>query len=415
MTHTVRTTCTGCGRADLESFLDLGSSPVADAYTTHPASDPRGRVEAYPLRVAVCRSCWLMQLIDVLDGETLFGTGYSFHSSASAPLSAYHAKYARELIRDVEAGSLAAYLGDVNRFGGVVEIGCNDGDMLRHFVAAGLPAYGVDPAAGPVAVARSRGLDVVGEPFTRTLAEKLRVERGPAGLIIANHVLAHVENVADFLSGVRRLLADDGRAVIEVQYAGDLLLNNAFDLVYHEHRNFFSVTSLAAAAARHGLILHHYETTDRQGGSIRATFTPGGIASTWWAPPSERWLTDLSAYRGMQGRAERVRERLEDCLSDRGGNDVFAGYGAPAKLTTLAAFCFLDASDIAWVSDTTTAKQGRFIPGTSIPIVAPGTYGDPDTYLLAAWNYAGPVLRREAAYTAAGGKWIIPFPAPVIL
>ena len=410
MTYTVRTTCTGCGLPDLDQFLDLGLSPIADAYTTR----PRGvdAAERYPLRAAVCGNCHLAQVLDVLDGETLFNTGYSFHSSASAPLSAYHAMYAVELLADgaVDPAVLRR---------GVVEIGCNDGDMLRHFAVAGVPAYGVDPASGPIAVARSRGLDVVGEPFTLALAEKLRAERGPAGLVIANHVLAHVEDVADFLAGMRHLLADGGRAVVEVQYVGDLLLNNAFDLLYHEHRNFFSVSSLASAARRQGLALDAYRITDRQGGSIRAWFEatpPGAILESRKVYAGERWLRGPVAYVGMQGRAERVRERLHDCLSELEGKMV-AGYGAPAKLTTLAAFCGLDVEHIAWVQDTTTAKQGRYLPGTSIPIVAPKTDDDwrPDAYLLAAWNYAGPILRREARYTAAGGRWILPFPAPVIL
>lgn len=408
MTHTERTTCTGCGQGSLRPFLDLGRSPVADAYTIEPSS---GTADTYPLRAAVCGDCHLVQLVDMLDGETLFGTGYSFHSSASAPLSAYHAEYAADLI----AAEGEHVRGSMLRRG-VVEIGCNDGDMLRHFTAARIPAYGVDPASGPVNIARSRGLDVVGEPFTLALAEKLRAERGPAGLVIANHVLAHVEDVSDFLAGVRHLLADDGIAIIEVQYVGDLLLNNSFDLVYHEHRNFFSLTSLGAAAARHGLNIHEYLTTDRQGGSIRVWLRPGGLRASLGLLRSERWLADPGAYASMQGRAERVRDRLEDLFADRHGQ-VIAGYGAPAKLTTLAAFCRLDVADIAWISDTTTAKQGRYLPGTSIPIVAPKTSDDrrPDVYLLAAHNYAGPILRREANFTAGGGRWLLPFPAPVIL
>lgn len=410
MTHIERTTCTGCGAASLYPFLDLGRSPVADAYTTHPATDPRGRVDKYPLRVGVCTSCFLVQLLDVLDGETLFGTGYSFHSSASAPLSAYHGVYARQLISDEEL--------DLTRPGaGVVEIGCNDGDMLRHFTAAGIPAYGVDPAAGPVAVARSRGLDVVGEPFGLELAQKLRAERGPARLVIANHVLAHVEDVADFLAGVRHLLADDGTAVIEVQYLPDLLLNNAFDLVYHEHRNFFSLTALSTVAARHGLQLERSLTTDRQGGSLRVRFRPAADPRGWKIP-HERWLLGITPYTCMQGRAERVRDRLWDQLNGLRRERVVA-YGAPAKLTTLAAFCGLDALEVAAAQDTTTAKQGRYLPGTSIPITPPvlhtGHGESVDVYLLAAWNYAGQIMRQEAVYTASGGRWLVPFPAPVLL
>lgn len=416
MSYTTRDRCTGCGADQLEQFLDLGRSPVADAYTTHPASDPRGRVETYPLRVAACQRCHLVQLLDVLDGDTLFGTGYSFHSSASAPLSAYHADYAEAVLGDVHLRAAAMR--------GVVEVGCNDGDMLRHFTAAGMSAYGVDPAAGPVAVARSRGLDVVGEPFGLDLAQKLRAERGPAGLVVANHVLAHVEDVHDVLAGVAHLVADDGYVKIEVQYVGDLLLNNAFDLVYHEHRNFFSLSSLARAAARVGLVLLSNEYTDRQGGSLRVTLKPAlgrNVYPTGWLETvgyGEQWLTRMSAYDGLQGRAERIRERLVDTLADlTDTGQVVAGYGAPAKLTTLAAFCDLDLGDIAWVQDTTTAKQGRYLPGTSIPIVAPKNDDDwrPHVYLLGAWNYAGPIMRQERRFTNGGGRWLVPFPAPVLL
>jgi len=413
MTHTVRRACTACGSTGLDLFLDLGMSPVADAYTIHPARLPGSQVERFPLRAAVCASCRLVQLVDILDGKTLFGTGYSFHSSASAPLSAYHADYARDLINDDDLAMLAPGRS-------VVEIGCNDGDMLRHFVAAGVCAYGVDPAAGPVAVARSRGLDVVGEPFGLSTAETLRSTRGPADLVVANHVLAHVEDVSDFLAGVRHLLADDGRAVFEVQYLPDLLLNNAFDLIYHEHRNFFSLASLCAAAGRHGLVYDTHLTTGRQGGSLRAWFRPGADADIQHAGvrciARERWLTEPATYAGMQGRAEQVRERLWDLLSGLLGRTK-AAYGAPAKLTTLAAFCDLDVEDIAWIQDTTTAKQGRYLPGTSIPIVAPvsGDAGRPDVYLLSAWNYAGPIMRQEARFTTTGGQWLVPFPAPVLL
>lgn len=389
-----RTYCSACGSDQLDQFLDLGDSPIADAYTQTPDEVS----PTFPLQVAVCAKCRLVQLLEVVDD--LFGTGYSFYSSASAPLSIYHATYAHDV--------LDRYADLAQR--GVVEVGCNDGDMLRHF--AGYPTLGVDPSSGPAQVARERGLEVEVRPFGLAAAADIRDRRGRQGLIIANHVLAHVEDVSDMLSGIAHLLADDGVAMVEVQYLPDLLVNNAFDLVYHEHRNFFSLTSLDQAANRHGLFVIDAELTDRQGGSLRVTLakayqllsqTDRVIALR----RSELWLDDFSAYAGMQGRAERIRTRLLDLLSRQSG--VTAVYGAPAKATTLLNFCGLSSVDLPWCVDTTAAKQGRHIPGTGIPIVHPDD-GHADTYLLAAHNYAASIMSANP-----GSRWIVPIPAPVLL
>jgi SAM-dependent methyltransferase len=393
-----RTTCAACGHVELDTFLNLGDSPIADAYTATP-DEPVAR---YPLEVAVCAKCRLVQLLEVVDHDVLFGTGYSFYSSASPPLSAYHAAYARDV--------RAAHPDLLRR--GVLEVGCNDGDLLRHF--ADVEHRGVDPAQGPTDLARSRGLDVITRPFGLAAAHELRDRRGRQGVVIANHVLAHVADVADVLAGISALLAHDGVAMVEVQYLPDLLVNNAFDLVYHEHRNFFSLTSLEQAALRHGLHVADAELTDRQGGSLRVTFR--GRANV--LPPrvgeilrAERWLNSWSAYEGMQGRAERIRARLWDLLgSERAAGRTPAGYGAPAKATTLLAFCGIGQETIPWVVDTTEAKQGRHIPGTGIPIVAPDAAPHADAHVLLSWNYARQIMRNNP-----GGRWIVPFPAPVVL
>jgi hypothetical protein len=191
-------------------------------------------------------------------------------------------------------------------------------------------------------------------------------------------------------------------------------VNNAFDLVYHEHRNFFSLSSLEQAALRHGLHVADAELTDRQGGSLRVTLRTqpclypervGRILN------SERWLNSWSAYEGMQGRVERIRDRLWDVLaSEMKAGRTLAGYGAPAKATTLLAFCGIDAETIPVVVDTTAAKQGRHIPGTGIPILAPAAAPTADTFLLLAWNYARQIMRNNP-----GHRWVVPIPAPVIL
>jgi novobiocin biosynthesis protein NovU/D-mycarose 3-C-methyltransferase len=387
-----RTACSACGHTDLDQFLDLGLSPIADAYTVTPDEDS----PKFPLQVAVCAKCRLVQLLEVVPADVLFGTGYSFYSSASAPLSAYHAAYAAD-VRD-------RYPGLATR--GVVEVGCNDGDLLRHFRA--FPHVGVDPSSGPAAVAAERGCEVLVEPFGLATAQLIRSERGPQGLVFANHVLAHVEDVSDVLAGIAHLLRDNGIAMVEVQYLPDMLVNNAFDLVYHEHRNFFSLSSLESAAATHGLRVHDVELTDRQGGSLRVALSRqlSPTSRVFKVRMSEQWLNDFSAYAGMQGRAERIRTRLQDLVI----GDV-AAYGAPAKLTTLVAFCGFDVEHLHWCVDTTPAKQGRFIPGTHIEIYPPGEPDVPrDGFLLAAHNYAAPIMAANP-----GNRWILPIPAPVLI
>lgn len=393
-----RTSCSACGYDDLELFLDLGLSPIADAYTTTvDETSP-----TYPLQLAVCTGCWLVQLLEVVDPETLFGTGYSFYSSASPPLSEYHERYAQNVLW--AHGELA------KRF--TVEIGCNDGDLLRHFVAAGCPTTGIDPAIGPADVARERGQHVIVESFGREVAERLRDDRGPAGLVIANHVLAHVESVADVLEGIQVLLDDDGVAYVEVQYLPDLLVNNAFDLVYHEHRNFFSFTSLTSAVERWGLRVFWVEFTERQGGSLRVALRRDQPITGTRIHAQEEWLRQVETYRGFQGRVNRIRERLQGLVYDADG--PILGYGAPAKATTLLNFCQLDCGEVERVVDTTPAKQGRFIPGSQVPIVALETVDlrQYDTILLLAHNYARSIMRQHREYV---GEWLVPIPAPVLL
>jgi len=398
-----RTTCAACGYDDLEMFLDLGLSPIADAYTsTHGEVSPR-----YPLQVAVCTGCWLVQLLEVVDHTTLFGTGYSFYSSASPPLSQYQERYANHVITSKShvADSL------------VVEVGCNDGDMLRHFSSAGFRTLGVDPAAGPAEVARDRGLRVLVEPFGVKAAGEICAEHGLASIIIANHVLAHVESVSDVLEGISLLLDDDGVAFIEVQYLPDLLVNNAFDLVYHEHRNFFSLTSLRSALAQWGMNVARVELTDRQGGSLRVTATKRPLGPNQRAQDAvvakETWLCQPGVYRGFQGRIERIRDRLVELLytGPEGGTTI--GYGAPAKATTLLNYCGLDSYDLASIIDSTPAKQGRFVPGTGIKIIPPREdLSGVDDILVLAWNYAPAIIRNHPDFK---GRWIVPIPAPMVL
>lgn len=398
-----RTSCSACGATHLEMILDLGTSPIADAYAATAAESLA--LERYGLQLAVCEKCWLVQLLEVLPQQQLFGTGYSFYTSASPPLSEYHRDYASMV--------LSSYAEPANRF--TVEIGCNDGDLLRHFAAAGCRTMGIDPAAGPAMVARGRGLDVRMRPFSLQYARDIVEEMPKAGLVIANHVLAHVADVSDFLAGIALLLEDNGVALIEVQYLPDLLVNNAFDLVYHEHRNFFSFTSLEYALARHGLRATNLWQTSRQGGSLRVEVRrdTSFVPTVRRLRSSELWLQNMGAYEGLQGRVNRIRTRLRDLVEmELGQGREVVGYGAPAKATTLLNFCHI--TDIPCAVDTTKAKQNRYIPGTStliFPLSGPGDMGEPNsTFLLLAWNYLSQIVHSHPS-----NRWLVPIPSPVIL
>jgi len=345
--------CDACGSKWLEPVLNLGRTPLADAYTPEPASPP-----TWPLVLIRCAECTLVQLEHVLPQDQLFGTGYSFYSSASAPLSKYHEAYVGDILRRHQL--------DPKRY--VVEIGSNDGDLARNLIKAGYGVIGIDPATGPAAAAADRGVHTVTEPFSQALASKLRIDHGPAELVIANHVLAHVADVSEMLAGISLLLDDDGVAYVEVQYLPDLLLHNAIDVVYHEHRNFFSLHSLAAAADMHGLHVNTVQFTSRQAGSIRVTMShrPGAPGVVTRALEAEAWLAKPGALTGLQGRAERLRDRLRDILNTM-PDAVVAGYGAPAKATTsrTTAWFLSSVSTAACSSDSMNSPPRFFTPVTS--------------------------------------------------
>ncbi len=353
-----RESCAGCASTSLRVVLDLGTSPLADRFPASPGEPER----RYPLRAAVCTSCWLMQLLDVVPDGDLYGADYGFLTGASPSSLDYFASLAATLLD--RYGSLRGQR--------VAEIACNDGTLLAHFADAGCQVLGIEPAGPPAAEARARGLQIAQEPFTAALGESI----GPCA--------AHVADPADFLAGIRELLTPFGVAVVEFQYLGDLIAGCQFDHVYHEHRFFYSMGSFARLAAAAGLRVMAWEHTPAQGGSMRVTLARGEAG-----PP-----------RGP--------------LEAAAGRTV-AGYGATAKSATLLNFCGIGPGLVPWVEDVTPAKIGRFTPGTHIPIVKPGDRPVPDTYLLLAWNYLGGVLRREREFTGGGGRFIVPGPVPVII
>lgn len=399
-----RTSCGNCGKDTLEQFLDMGASPLPNEFPETKTTTER----FWPLQLAVCTSCWLVQSLTIIPDEDIFGQDYGFYSSAALPRREYHWRLAEDLLKRYheQARSLT------------VEIACNDGDLLQYFQKGGCRTLGIDPSFGPVEIARERGLDVLRQPFTATTGKSIQEDYGKAGLIIANHVAAHIVDLHDFFEGIALLLARDGIAIIEVNYLASFLTGNQFDGVYHEHRYHHSVTSLRAVAAAHGLYVRDVELVEPQGGSVRVHLGHAGgyVPRVDTVLADEGWLRDMSAFRGCQGRIQHLRQKLLQIIDDhhRQGQRL-AGYGATAKSTTLLNFCGVGPDVIEYVVDTTPYKQGRFTPGTHIPIVADHARDAPNAYLLFAWNYLGSIVRKERVFIASGGKFIVPIPSPVII
>jgi hypothetical protein len=396
-----RQTCGACAGTSLTVFLDLGETPIANRY---PAS--LDEKEAwYPLQLGVCGNCGLVQLMEIVDDHELYGIDYGFYSGGSQAQLEYHHRGADLL--------LGRFPDQAKRL--TIEVACNDGSLLQHFEDAGCRSLGIDPAVGPVEQARERGLTVIQHGLTTELAQDVREEYGPAGLVIAYNSMAHVQDLSDVLAGVRALMDADSVAVFEVQYLPDLLAGNMYDQVYHEHRFFYSLTSLRHATGLHGLYVVDAELIELQGGGIRVTLSadPDAIptAAVEQIVASESWLGH--AYAGFQGKVNRTRDHLRSLVEGELAKGPIAGYGAAAKATTILNFCGIGPESLRYVVDTTPYKQGRYLPGTGLRILSPAAAEQEpvDALLLLAANYLGTVLRHNPHK----GRWIVPQPLPAVI
>jgi SAM-dependent methyltransferase len=397
-----RITCGGCDRVNLSKILDLGVSPLADQF---PATVEESHQQVkYPLDVYVCQDCRLVQLGEIVPDEILFGHDYGFYSGTSKSILTYYSQYA-QFIAD-------RYADERERARkSVLEIACNDGGLLKELRGRGFEQVaGIDPSSGPAKQAQTLGFDVTNQPFNNAWAQH---HTGEYDIVIANHVAAHVTDLRDFLTGVATVLSKTGSAFIEFQYLPDLLVGNMLDHVYHEHRFFFSVTSFRRAAQRVGLTLVNATWVDRQGGSMRVELSHSN-KYPYPEVASEEWLLRDAAYTTLQSRTDRMFDRLQRLLRPRNG--LLAGYGAPAKATTLIHAANIDRGLMPWVEDTTPVKIGRLMPGTDIPIISPDQRPyEPHEYILFTWNYISEIMHKETAFLANGGRFIVPIPFPVVI
>jgi SAM-dependent methyltransferase len=401
--------CRSCGASDLERILSLGETPLADELV-----DPQdnGNEPRYPLDVAFCGTCSLVQLLETVAPEVLFDEDYPYFSSFSEDLLAHSRGNAHRLISERRLGPTSL----------VVELASNDGYLLRNFAERGIPVLGIDPAPGPAEAAEAIGIPTLVEFFGRGLAARLRNEDKRAEVIIANNVLAHVPDLNGFVAGMATLLRDDGVASIEVPYVKDLIDRCEFDTIYHEHLCYFSVSALVPLFMRHGLSLNRVDHFPIHGGSLRLTVErrEDVEASVHRFLDDERasGLVHIDYYRAFAERVGRAQEALRGMLQElKSEGKTIAAYGAAAKGAILLNSTGIDRSLIDFVVDRNVHKQGMFMPGVKIPITDPSALlqEEPDYVLLLAWNFQDEILRQQEAFRRQGGRFIVPIPQPVVV
>lgn len=409
MAETVKTVaeCRVCGDRDWHDVISLGSMPLANSYPradSDPSEEPR-----YPLDVIRCGNCLLVCLKHVVHPDVLY-RDYIYVSSDSKLINS-HMRWIKELCLEDHG---------IDTDGLAVELGSNTGTQLKLFNDAGMRVLGVDPANNIKPVAEGNGVPTIADFFTAKLAATIASDRERAHLILGRHVFAHIDDLADVMSGVRSLLHPDGVFVIEVPHLLDLIAKNQFDTIYHEHLSYFSVHTLQHLFAKYGLRIVDVHRKNVHGGSLvvvaaseSSTRPTRASVSSVLHMEKEFGLTRESAYQSFAQRARHTIDAVRDALqrlADDGKEIV--GYGAPAKGNTLLNACGATTEHIAYCTDTTSAKQGLLLPGTRIPVRSPdhAKRNPPDYFLLLAWNYAKEVISNELSYVAAGGQFIVPIP-----
>jgi len=402
--------CRSCGRAGLEPILSLGLMPLANRLPLPEQLDePEPR---YPLDLAFCPGCALVQITETVPPEILFRE-YAYFSSFSETMLRSIEGLVGRLIRerDLGADSLA------------VEVGSNDGYLLQFYARAGVPVLGIDPAVNVAKVAREqRGIPTIAELFDDRLAASLVASGRRADVLHANNVLAHVADLNGVVRGISLILKPGGVAVIETPYVRDLVERGEFDTIYHEHLCYYSLTALTGLFARHGLTILDVEQIPIHGGSLRLFVGAGGEPSARVAAllHEERaaGLDRRDAYLHLAEKAAGIKQSLRALLADlrREGKTV-AAYGAAAKGAILLNACGIGTDLLEYVVDRNGYKQGRLMPGVRLPIFGPERLLEtrPDYLLILVWNLAEEIVRQQATFAAGGGRFIIPIPEPTIL
>ena len=395
-----------------DTFIDMGRSSLCEKYVT---PEQLHEVEpAYPLHAWICRQCLLVQLDAVVTSRELFGD-YAYFSSYSDSWVAHARRYCEDIVPRL-------HLRPGSR---IVEIASNDGYLLQHLIGQGFDVLGIEPAANIAAVARTRGVPTECRFFGRETATDVRARFGAADLLIGNNVLAHVPDLNDFVAGMTLLLAEAGTITMEFPHLVQLIEQSQFDTIYHEHFSYFSLLTAERLFEAHGLCIFDVEELATHGGSLRihAMHTPTAKPATdrlvaLRARERRGGYDHLGTYAGFEAKAKLVKRELLEFLTNakRQGKRV-AGYGAPGKGNTLLNYCGIGPDLLPYTVDRSPHKQGRFTPGTHVPIYPPAHIADtrPEYVLILPWNLKDEITAQLAYIREWHGRFVVPIPSLQVL
>jgi len=398
-------------QADFGPFLSLGKMPIANGFLT---PEQFGEEYFFDMQVAHCQNCHMVQLVEQPDRDMMFHDNYAFFSSTSQGMAVHFKAFADLLIKD--------HLKASDPF--VVELGSNDGIMLQHFAHAGIRHLGIEPSANVAKVAAEKGIATVCEFFDEALAKRIVQEQGQADAIVAANVMCHIPYLHSIVSGFKALLKPDGIIMFEDPYLGNVVDEVLYDQIYDEHVFLFSVASISYLFEQHGLEVVDVMAQPTHGGSMRYVIAHKGTRDISPAVVAQRGkeqqlgLHLAGTYEQFRKNVEASRDQLVKMLKDlkRQGKRV-VGYAATSKSTTINNYCGIDADLIDFICDTTPIKQGKYSPGTHVPVRPYNEFCDdyPDYALLYAYNHAKEILAKEHQFKAAGGKWILYAPKAQVL
>ncbi|MBB5390101.1 MULTISPECIES: class I SAM-dependent methyltransferase [unclassified Herbaspirillum] len=400
--------CRHCQTELHDTFIDLGFSPPSNAYLK--AEDLQRPETHYPLKVMVCRQCWLVQTEDYTHYDQLFATDYAYFSSTSSTWLKHASDYVDMIAARLNLGAKSL----------VVELAANDGYLLQYVQQKGIPCLGVEPTRSTADAAREKGIPIVEEFFGVALGQRLRRSHGAADLIAANNVLAHVPDINDFVGGMAALLAPQGTVTVECPHLLNLIGQSQFDTIYHEHFSYLSLVAVERVMRAQGLRVYDVEELPTHGGSLRiyACHLDAALATTpavtaMLARERAFGLESIEAYDGFQRKAEEIKAGLLEFLlaQKRAGKKVLA-YGAAAKGNTLLNYSGVHPDLLPLVADAAPSKQGKYMPGSHIPIVSPARLlqDKPDVVLILPWNIKDEVARQLAEIRGWGGHFAIAVP-----
>jgi hypothetical protein len=406
--------CRFCGAPLAHTLVDLGLQPLANSYLTR-AELEAGTERSYPLHARVCPKCYLVQVDDVVPAEAIFDAEYAYFSSFSASWVEHARRYALAMAERLNLGPESL----------VVEVASNDGYLLQHFVAMGVPVLGIEPAANTAEAARARGVPTETCFFNGQTALALAARGMRADLVAANNVLAHVPDISGFVAGFQYVLKQEGVLTFEFPHLLNLIERVQFDTIYHEHFSYLSLLTVEQVLRANGLRPFHVELLPTHGGSLRlfcchlgAGHDETDALAALRGRESQAGLDRIETYEGFTPRVEAVRDSFVAFLGRaKAVGDRIAAYGAAAKGNTFLNYCGATAHDVIAAFDANPAKQGRYLPGSHVPILAPEATAElrPDYVLILPWNLKAEIMDQLAYIRDWGGRFVVASPMTEIV